>query len=108
MIAIRLGEKVYGLEVTDVVEVVEPDQITRLYHLPPHVRGLMNLRNRIFPVSDLGILLGGSESGSDVGVLVRCESREAIFLVDEVLGIQEGAPIEVIGAEALFAESNWK
>jgi purine-binding chemotaxis protein CheW len=51
------GEE-YGLSVLDVREIVQMTDITVVPHMPPHVKGVINLRGTIVPVIDLRLALG--------------------------------------------------
>lgn len=54
----RLGEEHYGIDILQVQEIREIDHVTRVPHVAPYVRGVINLRGAIVPVVDLGLLFG--------------------------------------------------
>jgi purine-binding chemotaxis protein CheW len=54
----RLGEEHYGIDILMVQEIRELDRVTRVPHVAPYVRGVINLRGAIVPVVDLGLLFG--------------------------------------------------
>jgi purine-binding chemotaxis protein CheW len=51
------GEQ-YGLEILKVREIIGMMDITPLPHLPPHVKGIINLRGKVIPVVDLRLKFG--------------------------------------------------
>lgn len=53
-----LGDEIYAIDILRVQEIKGYSSVTPLPHLPPHVRGVMNLRGTIVPVIDLRMRLG--------------------------------------------------
>ena len=49
----RIAAEIYGVRVLGVQEIIRLPEITRVPQLPPHVRGVLNLRGRIIPVIDM-------------------------------------------------------
>lgn len=96
ILRLRLGDQVYAAPLEDVLEVVTLSEWTRLFRLPAHILGVLNLRGYICPLVDLGRLLGIETGLGSVAVRVRCASAapgraadrpEAAFLVDDVLNV---------------------
>ena len=54
----RLGDQMFGVDITDVKEVNTETTLTRIHHAPPQVLGCVNLRGNIFLVLDIRRLLG--------------------------------------------------
>jgi purine-binding chemotaxis protein CheW len=48
----------YGLFLDEVQEVLGVRPLSRVFHAPPVVAGVMNLRGDVLPVLELGVLLG--------------------------------------------------
>jgi purine-binding chemotaxis protein CheW len=57
----RLGEESYGVDILKVQEIRDIDGVTRVPHVPPYLRGVINLRGAIVPIVDLGLMLGFPE-----------------------------------------------
>jgi purine-binding chemotaxis protein CheW len=57
----RLGGEHYGIDILQVQEIREIDRVTRVPHVAPYVRGVINLRGAIVPIVDLGLLFGFAE-----------------------------------------------
>lgn len=58
VVALHLGDEIYGVDIACVNTVLTPQPITPVPHVPEYVRGIMNLRGRILPVVDLRIRFG--------------------------------------------------
>lgn len=61
----ELGGETYGLPVRQVLEIIRCIDITRVPNMPPHVRGVTNLRGRIVPVLDLRLKFALADSAID-------------------------------------------
>lgn len=53
-----LGRETYGVPVMVVREIIRLCPITPVASMPPHVRGVINLRGKVIPVVDLRIRFG--------------------------------------------------
>lgn len=60
-----------AFSIDSVQEVLAPRAITRLFHAPPSLLGVVNLRGEILPVVDLSQLLGEPSSPPTLGVEAR-------------------------------------
>jgi purine-binding chemotaxis protein CheW len=54
----RLGEESYGIDILRVQEIRQVDRVTRVPHVAPFTRGVINLRGAIVPIVDLGLMFG--------------------------------------------------
>jgi purine-binding chemotaxis protein CheW len=95
-----LGAEEYGLPVLKVREIIKMLDITQVPQVPPHVKGVINLRGKVIPVVDLRLKFGFDEHGYS--------ERTCVIVVEVVLpsgrvmmGIVVDAVSEVlnIGAE---------
>ena len=57
-LAFALGNEEYGLPVLKVREIIKVMDITQVPQVPPHVRGVINLRGKVIPVIDLRLKFG--------------------------------------------------
>jgi purine-binding chemotaxis protein CheW len=48
-----VGKEDYGIEIKNVTEIIGIQEITGVPELPPHVKGIINLRGKIIPVIDI-------------------------------------------------------
>lgn len=70
VLTFRLGEEVYGLEVTQVQEIVEAPVLDYIPRAPRDYLGAMNFHGSILPVLDLGARLGFGQGERDGRVVV--------------------------------------
>ena len=66
-----VGNHRLAFPIDAVQEVLAPRAITRLFHAPPSLLGVVNLRGAILPVVDLLLLLGHASSGDPTQRLAR-------------------------------------
>lgn len=67
-----LGGQTLGVEVRNVLEILDRQRITRLPNAPMDVEGVVDVRGRSIPILDLGSRLGlqHGDDGDDVRILV--------------------------------------
>jgi len=84
----RLGDQLFGVDITDVKEVHTETCITRIHHAPAQVLGCVNLRSQIYLVLDIRQLLGMAPAliGPDSRLLIfkSSEGDALAGLVDEI------------------------
>ncbi len=94
----RVGTRVYGIRLDQVVETMRPLPIEPLAGVPPFVLGLSILRGAPVPVIDLAGLLGTTSSmRSTRFVAVRAGDRQAVLTVESVVGVA-ALPERTLGA----------
>lgn len=89
-----LGHEFYGLPVLKVREIIRVVEITPVPHMPPHVKGVINLRGKLVPVMDLRIRFDlaaheFTESTCIIVVQVKSSSGGAIHMGFIVDGVEE-------------------
>ena len=90
-----LGEEEYGVEILTVQEVKAFTALTPLPTVPPHVRGVMNLRGTIIPVIDLRKLFGtGTTECTPLTVTV------VVTIGTKVVGLLADAVSDVVSIAA--------
>jgi purine-binding chemotaxis protein CheW len=57
-LVVTLGRESYGIPVLKVREIIRLCPITPVANMPPHVRGVINLRGKIIPLVDLRLRFG--------------------------------------------------
>jgi purine-binding chemotaxis protein CheW len=57
-----LGKESYGVEVLKIREIIRLQDITQVPQMPPHIKGVINLRGKIIPVMDLRIKFNLAEA----------------------------------------------
>lgn len=95
LVAFRLGNETYAVDIQQVQEIIRMQQITRVPGAPFFVEGVINLRGRIIPVIDLRKRLGlprGEETDEVRIVVVEVPPHKVGMIVDaveEVLRLSE-------------------
>ncbi|MGD0815349.1 MAG: chemotaxis protein CheW [Verrucomicrobiota bacterium] len=89
-----LGHESYGLPVLKVREIIRLVEITPVPHMPPYVKGVINLRGKLVPVMDLRIRFDLSareftESTCVVVAQVKSDSGGIIHMGFIVDGVEE-------------------
>jgi purine-binding chemotaxis protein CheW len=90
VLAFRLAQERYAVEIAAVREVCPLRSLTPLPGVPPFVMGIVNVRGRVVSVLDLKRFFGLPEAGlSDMNkiVLLQDEHMEFGLLVDAVSGV---------------------
>ena len=93
-------ERVYGVPIGVVREIIRWTRVTPLPNQPSHARGVLNLRGTIVPVYDLRARLSGSlteATDTHVIVIATVGAQTLGILVDAV------SDILAVGADALKA-----
>jgi purine-binding chemotaxis protein CheW len=84
----QLGKEEFGIQVIKVREIMGIQDITPVPHLPPHVKGVINLRGKIIPVVDLRLKFGlGAKEYTQ---------RTCIIVVHVSVGASEPTPIGIV------------
>src|ERR1043166_5357025 len=71
-LAFALGREEYGLEIHKVREILGMMEITPVPHMPPYLKGVINLRGKVISVIDLRVRLGlqPAERTNDTCIIV--------------------------------------
>jgi len=107
----RLGEEPYGIDILRVREIRKVEGLTRVPHVAPFVRGVINLRGSIVPIVDLGLMFGFPEplDLDSASVIVLNADRRLVGLavtsVSDVIALadDEIVPAPDLGQRAIDA-----
>lgn len=89
LVVFKLGEEEYGVEITQVQEIIRVMETTRVPKAPNYIKGVINLRGKVIPVLDLKKRFGLAECNMNdqtriivvevedytVGMIVDCVSE---------------------------------
>lgn len=89
------GEE-YGLEILKVSEIIGMQPITRVPRMPEFVRGVINLRGKVIPITDLRSKFSMEPDG--------CE--DSCIIVVQMRGIQTGIVVDRVSEVVAIAESD--
>jgi purine-binding chemotaxis protein CheW len=54
-LSFKLDNKIYGIEIKNVNEIIEMQEITEVPDMPKFIKGVINLRGKIIPVMDMRV-----------------------------------------------------
>jgi purine-binding chemotaxis protein CheW len=99
----RLGDETYAVDILQVQEIREVNDVTRVPHVAPFVRGVINLRGAIVPIVDLGLMFAGASA-----IVLDVDSRLlglVVSSVSDVLALAEDeiSPTPELGTRAIAA-----
>lgn len=110
LVVFRLHNEEFGVEITDVREIVKPRHITRLPHVDDYIEGVTNLRGEVIPVINLRKRFGieAQEDTQDTRIIMLEVNEHMVgFIVDavtETLRLPENAieppPTSIAGLRA--------
>ncbi len=96
-VTFSLNNEFYAFEALRVQEIIELTGITKVPHLPPFLKGVINLRGAIIPVIDLKVKfgMGSGEYRKHTCIIVTKFSRGIMGVivdsVSDVLHVSDGA-----------------
>lgn len=91
-----LADEEYGLEILKVSEIIGMQPITRVPRMPEFVRGVINLRGKVIPITDLR-----SKFGMDVE-----NAGESCIIVVQMKGVQTGIVVDRVSEVVAIVEGD--
>lgn len=104
-----LKDEEYGIEIHKVQEIIGMLPITRVPRTPEFVRGVVNLRGKIIPVTELRSKFGMEEcedSTETCIIVVKTSGVEIGCIVDKVSEVLDIAESEIENAPSFGSEIN--
>lgn len=89
------GEE-YGLEILKVSEIIGMQPITRVPRMPEFVRGVINLRGKVIPITDLRRKFGMDSDGQE----------DSCIIVVQMKGVQTGIVVDRVSEVVAIAEAD--
>ena len=118
LVVFRLHNEEFGVEITEVREIVKPRHITRLPHVDDYIEGVTNLRGEVIPVISLRKRFGlePQEETQDTRIMMlEVKDNMVGFIVDavtETLRLPENAidppPSNIAGIKADYLAGTGK
>ena len=87
LVSFRLAQEEYGIEITQVQEIILMGEITRVPQTPPFIKGLINLRSTVIPIVDLRLRFGLTEQDATDEtriMVVNVQGKTLGIIVDAV------------------------
>lgn len=89
-----LSNEEYGLEILKVSEIIGMQPITRVPRVPEFVRGVINLRGKVIPITDLRVKF-------DMPIE---EGRDEVIIVVQMRGVQTGLVVDRVSEVVAIAD----
>ena len=91
----KVGGQMYGISISNVIEIVKIQEATSMPELPYYAKGIINLRGRVVPLIDVNLRFGKAEqeyTDRTCIIIVDIDNVHVGFIVDavdEVLDIND-------------------
>lgn len=93
-----IGEEIYGLEISYVLEIIGVQDITEVPRQLPFIKGVINLRGKIIPVMDIRLRFGKAAREYDdrtCVVVLELEEMTVGIIVDTVVEVLNILPEQI-------------
>ncbi len=105
IVTFELVNQFYGVDISNILEIIRPQAMTIIPGSPDYVEGIINLRGQIIPIIDLAKrfkLQTNIETNNRIIVVVEAEKIKLGLMVDRVLGVQKIDPALIQPPPALI------
>ncbi|MGN0688582.1 MAG: chemotaxis protein CheW [Oscillospiraceae bacterium] len=88
----HIGEQIYGIELQNVVEIIEMCHITKVPHVPSYIKGIINVRSKVVPVLDIRTRFGKPEipyTGRTCIIILAVDDMSVGIIVDKVADVED-------------------
>jgi purine-binding chemotaxis protein CheW len=100
-----LGSEEFGIQVLNIKEIIGMQEITAVPKMPPHVKGVINLRGQVIPVIDLSLKFTlPSQEYTDRTCIIVVRSQTASG--DRLMGAIADGVTEVLTISAQDVEAS--
>jgi purine-binding chemotaxis protein CheW len=99
IVAFKLGEEEFGLNIDHVNSIERISQITRVPNAPAYIKGVVNLRGQITPIIDLQNILSENqvETTERTRILIaNYNDMNLGFMVDQTSDVMDVRPDEIV------------
>ncbi|PFP30806.1 chemotaxis protein CheW [Bacillus sp. AFS073361] len=110
IVAFKLGEEEYGLNINHVQSIERIHHITRVPNAPEFVKGVINLRGNVTPIIDLRgkLNLGNAVYTENTRVIItQFEEIELGLIVDKTSDVIDVAPEAIEAASSSSFDSDY-
>lgn len=86
----KIAEEVYGIIISNILEIIELQKITEVPDMPKFVKGVINLRGKVIPIMDLRLrfkMEGREYDDRTCIVIVKINEKSIGLIVDTVLEV---------------------
>lgn len=101
----RVGSNLFGINITNVREIIQPVPVTTLPQASAFVKGIIQLRGEVLPLLDFGELTGSTEIQNGKAakyIVIEFTDRTIAIEVDDVTQIERVNSTEIETASAMY------
>lgn len=87
-----IGDQIYGIEIQNVVEIIEMAPITRVPHMPAYIKGIINVRSKVVPIVDIRTRFGKEEipyTSRTCTIILTLDDMTVGIIVDSVADVED-------------------
>ncbi len=87
-----IGDQIYGIEIQNVVEIIEMQHITKIPHVPPYIKGIINVRSKVVPIIDIRTRFGKDEipyTSRTCIIILTMDDVSVGIIVDSVADVED-------------------
>lgn len=97
VVVLHIGTEEYALPISQVREIIVYQGATKIPNSPSFMEGVINLRNKIIPVLDLGqkLCVKSNYNEEKSAVIVEIENQPVALIVDQVSDVITLEPQEI-------------
>lgn len=95
-----IGDIMYGLPLTNVIEIINVQAIAKVPGTPAYVKGVINLRGGIVPLVDMRLKFGQPEREYDDQtnfIITQLGDMQVGMAVDRVSNVVKADPVDISG-----------
>jgi purine-binding chemotaxis protein CheW len=110
IVAFKLGEEEYGLDIKNVQSIERIQQITRVPNAPNYVKGVINLRGNVTPVIDLRSKLNFKQTnftGNTRVIITQLRDIELGFIVDQTSDVLDVDSDDIESSSTISTDSEF-
>ncbi len=88
----HIGEQIYGIEIQNVLEIIEMQHITKIPHVPSYIKGIINVRSKVVPIVDIRTRFGKPEipyTSRTCIIIVTVDDDSVGIIVDRVADVED-------------------
>ena len=88
----HIGDQIYGIEIQNVLEIIEMQHITKIPHVPSYIKGIINVRSKVVPIVDIRTRFGKPEipyTSRTCIIIVTVDDDSVGIIVDRVADVED-------------------
>lgn len=88
----HIGDQIYGIEIQNVLEIIEMQHITKIPHVPTYIKGIINVRSKVVPIVDIRTRFGKPEipyTSRTCIIIVTVDDDSVGIIVDKVADVED-------------------